>query len=234
MSKKTENILIRVTPKEKEFIKNKSNEYNYRSTSAFLIESAKNHFILELDMSVYRELAKEINYIGKNINNLVKHVFTVGVISNTDIDYIKRNQEIIIEKLNKEYDHLLMLRKKYASSNMSLKDKKRLASELSKHEIEIPKKIVLEELYDSIRSDIIYLCEMIDISPLQEEGISDFVWEYLYGDTLFSLDESKVINFADDIFMLVQKLKTKFIKPNIYFDDDDWWELKDILDKYEV
>ena len=33
------------------------------------MQSAENHFILNIDMSIYRKLASEINYIGKNINS---------------------------------------------------------------------------------------------------------------------------------------------------------------------
>lgn len=234
MARKNTYFQVRLSPEDKEFITNKSKELGYKNVSAFLIDSAKNHFKVELDLSVYRELAKEINYIGKNINNLIRHIFTVGVYTKSDLDEIKRNQEIIIEKLNKEYDHLLRLRKKYTSSNMTLKDKKKLIKELTKHEIETPKKLVLEELYERIREDIIYICDSIENSPEQEEGIADYVYEYMYGYTLFSLDEKQLIEFADKIFFFTEKLKMKLLKPDNYFDDDDWFELKDILDEYEV
>lgn len=227
-------LKISLTEEEKEFIINKAEEYGYNTVSAFLIDSAENHFKLELDLSHYRELAKEINYIGKNINNLVRHIFTVGVYSANDLDNIKRNQEIIIEKLNKKYDHLLSLRKKYSSSNMTLKDKEKLIIELSKHEIEIPKKLVLEEIYERIREDIIYICESIENSPEQEEGISDYVYEYMYGYTLYFLEEKQLKELADKIFFFAEKLKMKLLKVDNCFDNDDWFELKDILDEYEI
>ena len=44
---------MRVTKEEKEFIKNRADEMGYKSVTAFLIESAKNHFKVELDMSIY-------------------------------------------------------------------------------------------------------------------------------------------------------------------------------------
>lgn len=55
---------------EKDYIKNKAKELGYKNVSAFLIDSAKPHFKLEVDMKAYRDLTKEINYIGKNINSL--------------------------------------------------------------------------------------------------------------------------------------------------------------------
>ena len=117
---------------------------------------------------------------------------------------------------------------------MSLKDKKKLIEELTKHEIDIPKKLVLEELFERIREDIIYICEAIKNSPDQEEGIEDYVYEYMYGYTLFSLDEKQLKEFADKIYFFTEKLKMKLLKQDNYFDDDDWFELKDILDEYEV
>lgn len=234
MAKKTARMELRLTEEDKKFIGDKAIEYGYDSASSFLVDSAKNHFKLELDLSMYRELAKEINYIGKNINSLVRHIFTVGVYSENDLDTIKRNQEIISEKLNSEYDHLLNLRKKYSSSNMSLKDKKNLISELNKKEMNVPKKLILEEIYERIKDDVLYIYESIDNSPNQEEGIADYVLEYIYGETIFSLDEEKLIHFADRLFIFSQKIKFKQINPQGYFDDDDWFELKEILDEYEI
>ncbi|MFP3721973.1 hypothetical protein SFC57_24080 [Niallia circulans] len=232
--RRTTYLQLSLEHEEKEFVKNKANELGYNSVSSFLIDSAKNHFKVELDLSSYRELAKEINYIGKNINNLIRHIFTVGVYSENDLDNIKQNQEKIIEKLNKDYEHLLSLRKKYSSSNMTLKDKRKLINELSKNEIEIPKKLVLEEVFERIKDDMIYICEAIDNSPEQEEGISDYVWEYMYGETLFTLDEKRLIEFSDRIFLFTQKLKMKLVKVDNHFDDDDWFNLKEILDEFEV
>lgn len=220
-------------PSEKEYIQKKANELGYNSTSAFLLDSAKNFFKVDLDLSVYRELAKEINYIGKNINNLIRHIFTVGVYTKSDLDEIKRNQEIIIEKLNKEYDHLLKLRRKYTSSNLSLKDKEKLIKELTKANIKVPKELLLKEVYEMIRNNILYICNEIEKSPEQEEGLSDYVYEYIYEDFLYELDQDELVDFSDEIFLFAEKLKAKFINVNNCFEDNDWWELKNILDKYE-
>src|SRR5690625_7040772 len=118
---------------------------------------SKDFFIIELDLSHFDNVAKEINYIGKNINNLVHHIFTVGTYSDYDLKEIQRLQKETFEKLNKEYDYLLKLRRKYRESNMSLKDKRRLIEELNKHEIEISKEVLLEEIYKQIMKNILYI-----------------------------------------------------------------------------
>lgn len=231
--KKTEKIEIRVTKYEKDFIKRKALELGYNSMSAFLIDSAKDFFKVDLDLTYFRELSKEINYIGKNINNLVHYIFTHKVYTDYDLEQIQDYQREIKNKLNKEYDHLLRLRRKYTSTNLSLKDKEKLIKELTKANIKVPKELLLKEVYEMIRNNILYICNAIEKSPEQEEGLSDYVYEYIYEDFLYELDQDELVDFSDEIFLLAEKLKAKFINVNNCFEDSDWWELKNILDKYE-
>ena len=91
----------------------------FKTVSAFLIESAKNHFRLNIDMSVYRKITNEINYIGKNINSLIRKVNTLGVYSDNDIDFLKTNQKFIIDLMNKKYDRLLDLKANFTSENLT-------------------------------------------------------------------------------------------------------------------
>lgn len=219
---------------EKKYIINKANELGYKSTSAFLMDSAKSHFRLEIDMSIYRELTREINYIGKNVNSLIRRINNDGFYSDNDIDFLRTNQKKIIDLMNKEYDRLLNMKKKYTSDNLSLKEKEKLIKALQQNEIEVPKKVVLEEVYEQIKDDFIYIGKAIENSPKQDQEVANYVWEYLYGDTLFKLDEKKLIEFANKIFLFVQKLKMKLLKLDNIFEDDDWFNLKDILDDYEV
>ncbi|WP_260288972.1 hypothetical protein [Peribacillus aracenensis] len=227
-------LKISLSNEDKEYIKKKSDVLGFKTVSAFLIESAKSHFRLNLDMSVYRNLAREINYIGKNINSLIRRINTDGIYSDSDIDFLKTNQKIIIDLLNKEYDRLLNLKKNFNSENLSLNDKENLIKALQQNQLEVPKKVVLEEVYEQIKDDIIYIVSEIEKSPKQDKDIEDYVWEYLYGDTTFSLDDERLIKFANDIFIYTQKLKMKLAKLDNIFDDDDWFSFKEILDEYEV
>ena len=104
---------------------------------------------------------------------------------------------------------------------------------LAENEIEVPKKVILEEIYEQIKDDFIYIGEAIENSPEQDKEVAEYVWEYLYGDTLFELDEKR-LRFADKIFLYTQKLKMKLLKLDNIFDDEDWFNLKDILDEYEI
>ena len=227
-------LKISLSIEDKEFIKNKTEELDYKTVSAFLIDSAKSHFRIEIDMSTYRKLTKEINYIGKNVNSLIRRINTDGFYSNNDIDFLRANQKKIIDLMNKEYDRLLNLKQKYTSDKFSLKEKENLIKALQQNEMVIPKKAVLEEVYEQIKDDFIYIGTAIENSPEQDEEIANYVWEYLYGNTLFELDENKLIEFADKTFLFTQKLKMKLLKLDNIFDNEDWFTLKDILDEYEI
>ncbi|PEI94090.1 hypothetical protein CN679_06250 [Bacillus pseudomycoides] len=227
-------LQITLDEKDKEMIKNKAVELGYKSTSAFVIDSAKSHFKLEVDMKAYRDLTKEINYIGKNINSLIRRINTDGIYTDNDIDFLRINQKKIIKLINTEYDRLLDLKTKFNSDSLSKKQKEKLIKSLSENQIKIPKKLVLEEVYEKIKEDFIYIIECIENSPEQDMEVTEYVWQYLYGDTLYKLDDDQFIKLADSIFIFAQKLKFKLSKLDNIFSDDDWFELKDILDEYEI
>lgn len=225
---------MRLTEDDKKYIKNKSEELGYKNVSAFLIESAKTHFKLEVDMKVYRDLAKEINYIGKNINSLIRRINTDGIYTDSDIDFLSVNQKKIVNLINTEYDRLIDLKTKFNSDSLSKKQKEKLIQSLTENHIQIPKKLVLDEVYEKIKEDFIYIIECIENSPEQDKEVTEYVWQYLYGETLYNLDENQLIKLADSIFIFAQKMKFKLSKLNNVFSDDDWFELKDILDEYEI
>ncbi|MBJ8056107.1 hypothetical protein JDS87_30665 [Bacillus cereus] len=227
-------LRISLSKEDKELIKNKANDLGYRTVSAFLITSAKSHFTLEVDMKVYRDLAKEINYIGKNINSLIRRINTDGIYTDNDIDFLRVNQKNIIELINTEYDRLIDLKTKFNSDSLSKKQKERLIKSLSGNQIQIPRKLVLEEVYEKIKEDFVYIIDCIENSPEQDKVVTEYVWRYLYGDTLYKLDDNQLIKLADSIFIFAQKLKFKLSKLDNVFSDDDWFELKDILDEYEI
>lgn len=227
-------LQITLDEKDKEMIKNKAVELGYKSTSAFIIDSAKTHFKLEVDMKAYRDLTKEINYIGKNINSLIRRINTDGIYTDSDIDFLRVNQRKIVNLINTEYDRLIDLKTKFNSDSLSKKQKGKLIQSLTENQIQIPKKLALEEVYEKIKEDFIYIIECIENSPEQDKEVSEYVWQYLYGDTLFKLDDNQLIELADSIFIFAQKLKFKLSKLDNVFEDDDWFELKDILDEYEI
>lgn len=234
MNNKTQNIIMRVTEEEKEWVKNKANKLGYHSMSAFLMHAAETQIQLSVDMKDYRDLTKEINYIGKNINNLIRRIYTQGIYTDSDIDFLKVNQEKIWLLIKQQYDKLLSLEKDFTSEKVSLESLEDIAATLEKEKLEIPKRFVLEKVYEGIKNDFLYLIEVIKSSPKQEEDVVDYLFEYLYGDTLFQLENAELIAFSDELFSFTQKIKFRMVNLKYHFKDDDWFDLKDILDEYEI
>src|SRR5699024_777574 len=221
MTKRRTQINIRVTEEEKKYIYDKADDLGYKYIASFIMNSVYDHFMIDLDISHFDEVAKELNYIGNNINNLVHHIFTVGVYSDYDLKEIQRLQKKIFNIMKREYDYLLKLRRKYKESNMSLKDKERLIKELNKKEIEVPKEVLLDEIYEQIRNNVLYICKIIEDSPEQEEGIADYVYEYLFDGIILDLDKETLVKFANDIYKFTQKMKMKLLNVMNIFEDDD-------------
>lgn len=232
--RRTTYLQMSLEHEEKDYIKNKATELGYKNVSAFLVASAKSFFKLEVDMKAYKDLTKEINYIGKNINSLIRRINTDGIYTDNDIDFLRVNQKKIINIMNTEYDRLLDLKTKFNSDSLSKKQKEKLIKSLKENQMEIPKKLLLEEVYEKIKEDFVYIIECIENSPEQDKEVTEYVWQYLYGDTLFKLDVNQLIKLGDSIFIFAQKLKFKLSKLDNVFSDDDWFELKDILDEYEI
>ena len=216
-------LQLTLYPEEKDFIKSKADEMGYRTVSAFLLSAAKHQTKVEMDMSAYRELTREINYIGKNINSLVRRIHSEGFYSDTDIDYLVTNQKQLISKMNREYKKLLNFKQNFNVESMSLSDKKNLAKQLQQHEIPVSKRIWLEKMYDDIRNDILYVVEIISKSPAKDEGLDQYLLNYLSGETLFGLSEQELVQLSDEVFDYVQKLKCKMVNLDNEFDDDDWF-----------
>ena len=98
--------------------------------------------------------------------------------SDHDLKELQRLLNEVYKKIDKEYDYLLTASRKYRESNVSLKNNERLIKELKKKGIEVPKKLVRDEIYEQIRNDISYICNLIDDSPEQEDMISEYVYAY--------------------------------------------------------
>lgn len=228
-------LRISLSHEDKKFIKNKAEELGYPTVSSFLIDSAKDFFIVRMDLSDYREIAKEINYIGKNINSLVRRINTDGFYTDNDLDFIDVNQKKIIELMTKEYKRLLKEKDKYLFGNISKKKRQELVDAFNKEKMEIPKSFLLEEVYQMIRKTVGYLCRIIESSPLKDDGLDEYLWDYVNkGKTLGELTDERLIKFSNDLFFYTKKIERKMDVLENEFDDDDWDELKVILDEYEI
>lgn len=227
-------VEVRTTEEEKEFLKNKAEKLGYKSLTAFLLSAADNHFVVDLNLSGYNKVSREISYIGKNINSLIRRINTDKIYTQSDVMILSELLEQIIKKMNVDYKKMLKFSQKNRSDKMSIKDKQELLQMLMPDNVRVPRKFLLKDILDSIKDDMLYLHEAISQSLDLDEGFSDYLWQYLYGRTLSEIENDKLVDLADKIYIFTEKMKYKLINHDIYFDEDDWDELKEILDEYEI
>lgn len=215
-------------------IKEKSKALGYSSVSSFLLDSSKSFFRLKVDMSVYRDLIREINYIGKNINSIVRRINSEKFFSDLDIEHLERLLEQIYNLMDSEYRRLGKLAFNFTSDDLDKDETLKIIEAYKKNNLPVPKRELLKETYEHIYDSLVFITELVRESKYQDETIEDYIWQFLYGKTLSSLSEVDLIEFGDMIYSYYEVLKIKKIKLDYHFSDDDWFELLDILDKYEV
>lgn len=219
---------------DKEFIENKSQKFGFKSVSAFLLDCSKTYFRFDIDMSVYKNLTKEVNYVGHNINNLVRRVHSDGFYTDIDIEMVKNNQDKIYNLMNKEFKRLAEIRFSFTSDHLILKDTNQLVKMLENKGMEVPKTILLGEVFERIRNDYLYIITLMEKSKEQEEDIIDFAVERLYNLSLETMSNEEIIRLSNELFIFSERIKNKMMFKKYDFSDDDWYEFREILDEIEV
>lgn len=84
------NIILRLTSKELEQLTLKMNEMGFKNRSNYIRKMILNGLCINVDLSIIQSLNYQINKIGNNINQVVKHTNEVGTVTKDDIKYLKR------------------------------------------------------------------------------------------------------------------------------------------------
>lgn len=228
-----ENFTLYMDKEDKEFIKNKANELGFNSVSAFLLDASKTHFRLNVDMSVYRKLTKEINYIGKNINALVRRIHTDQLITDLDVYTLEKKLDDIYSLIKKEYMRLGRLAFNFTSDKLNEKETIKIIEAFQKNNLEIPKRVLLEEEFQSIHDSFALIIDMIKNSKHQDELIEEYVWDFIHSPAIENLPDDELIDLSNKLFVYYEKLKMKAINLDYQFTDSDWFELLEIIDEFE-
>ncbi|MDT2820070.1 hypothetical protein P7H42_10030 [Vagococcus lutrae] len=233
MKKRKDSLKISVTTKEKEAMKKKAKELGFGSVSAFLLDASETYFRLNVDMSVYRKLMKEINYIGKNINALVRSINTDRLITDLDIYTLEKKLEEIKELMMKEYMHLSDLQFNFTSDKLTENDTIKMIEAFQKNNLDVPKKVLLEEVYENIHGSFALIIDMIRTSKYQDELIEEYVWDFIHSSAIDNLSDDDLIRLSDKLFKYYEKLRLKAIDLDYHFTDEDWFNLLEIIDEFE-
>ena len=235
MTKREKTYLqISLYPKEKEYIQQKTKKLGYATMSAFLIDSSKSFFILNVDMSVYRNLTKEINYISKNINSIVRRINSEKFYSDLEVEHLERRIDEIYELIKKEYKRLGELAFNFTSNDLTDDEVVKIIKAYEENHMPVPKFVLLQDVYQNIHDSLVFITEMIQESKYQDEEIEEYLWIYLNSDFIKNLSDERLTEFSNRLLKYYENLKRKKLNLDYHFSDDDWFDLVDILDDYET
>ena len=93
-------LKVRVTPEERELIRQKMALLGTDNMAAFMRKMAIDGYVVKLDLPELRELVSLLRYSSNNINQLTRRVHETGRVYAADMDDILQNQERIWQAAN--------------------------------------------------------------------------------------------------------------------------------------
>lgn len=94
---------IRVTEYEYQLILERMKQSGSATLREFVVDSATNGFLINVDYSDIKELAYEINRIGNNINQIAHRINSEGIIYKTEIEEVQENVDMIWKLLRAKF-----------------------------------------------------------------------------------------------------------------------------------
>ena len=88
-------LKVRVTPEERELIRQKMALLGTDNMAAFMRKMAIDGYVVKLDLPELRELVSLLRYSSNNLNQLTRRVHETGRVYAADMDDILQNQERI-------------------------------------------------------------------------------------------------------------------------------------------
>lgn len=100
MSKRTRNLHLHlnVTQDEKDLVVERAKSANLSNVSAYVLSMALNGYILRLNIEEITEMNRLLGNATNNINQIARRVNETGKIYATDIEDIKRQQQLLFEQ----------------------------------------------------------------------------------------------------------------------------------------
>src|SRR5574341_169476 len=99
--------IIRLTPTENNYIKNKMDNAGRKNLNAFALEMLIQGQVTIVDFKSLSDLKIAIDRVGKNINQIAKKVNESGDVSKSDIDetkkLLKEIETVVYQSIQSEY-----------------------------------------------------------------------------------------------------------------------------------
>ena len=104
---RAEQLIVRVTPREKELIQKKMEQCHTDNFSRYARKMLIDGYVLHADLSQFQELAGEVHKVGLNINQIAKTVNTTGMIYGDDMNRLREVMDEIWRLLKSSLSVLL-------------------------------------------------------------------------------------------------------------------------------
>ena len=103
-------LKVRVTPEERELIRQKMALLGTDNMAAYMRKMAIDGYVVKLDLPELRELVSLLRYSSNNINQLTRRVHETGRVYAADMDDILQNQERIWQAASGILSRLVAIR----------------------------------------------------------------------------------------------------------------------------
>ena len=100
---RNKDIHVRATDMEYALIQANFKASGKEHLNDYMIETAMDGYVLNIDFSQLKEMCWEINKIGTNINQIAHKVNSTDIVYQTDIDEIKDSMEQIVKMLREQF-----------------------------------------------------------------------------------------------------------------------------------
>ena len=94
---------IRVTDYEYQLIQERMKASGSATLREFVVDSATNGFLINVDYSDIKSLTYEMNKIGNNINQIAHKINSEGVVYKNQIEEVQENVELIWKMLRAKF-----------------------------------------------------------------------------------------------------------------------------------
>lgn len=97
MREYTDTFLVRFKPGERDIVRRKMEDAGIRNMAAYIRKMAIDGYVIRLDLSDVKEVARLLRINSNNLNQYAKRANETGSIYLEDIKELKRQQERLIE-----------------------------------------------------------------------------------------------------------------------------------------
>ncbi|MBK1469017.1 plasmid mobilization protein [Parvimonas parva] len=121
--KRKNNIHLRFSDEEYEYILNKFKESNCKSVQEFILKCVDEELIFDVDITPLKEISYNLSQIGNNINQIAKRCNETRNFFLEDIEELQEDYEILRKDYQKD---ILFIRKKFKNTKVKKGDIKKL------------------------------------------------------------------------------------------------------------